>query len=77
VSATVSVDDQGGPKCIVTVHLSTGQSKSYPIDKAQHLPDPNSSYSFVAVIPPYKLRVTVTLDNEGKCVASLNNLVHL
>jgi hypothetical protein len=77
VSATVTVNDQGGPKCTVTVRLSIGGSKSYRIDKAQRLPNPNSRYVFFAVINPYRVTVTMTLDLQGKCAASLSNLVHL
>ena len=72
VSATVSVDNSH-QFCTVTVRLSTGAHKSYPLDA--YLSQPGDKYVFTAELGGYKVDVTTIVRQNGKCSATLSNLV--
>jgi|tagenome__1003787_1003787.scaffolds.fasta_scaffold20341798_2 hypothetical protein len=72
VSATVSVDNSH-KFCTVTVRLSTGEHKSYPLDA--YLSQPGDKYVFTAELGGYKVDVTTIVTNNGKCSATLSHFV--
>jgi hypothetical protein len=71
-SATVTVDNSH-QFCTVTVHLSTGAQKSYPLDA--YLSQPGDKYVFTAELGGYKVDVTTTVRQNGKCSATLSHFV--
>ncbi len=70
--ATVSDDPTF---CTVTVHLSTGAFRAYPLDA--YLANPGDTYQFTASLGGYRVDVRARVVGRGggrRCVASTSNL---
>jgi hypothetical protein len=61
--------------CTVTVHLSTGAFRAYPL--AQYVANTGDTYQFTASLGGYRVDVTAKVVGQGgarRCVATTSNL---